>query len=117
MKKLLLSLALACSLFAAAEPQAVVVDESKHKIEEFDVRLKQLNEINNMQEQINNSQIDTNEVKRKVDDGQNNTIKMLAQQIDRQKYRIESLESTIDKQQSTINKLNSILYTLERKVK
>ena len=125
MKKVLLSLALVGTLFADVRPNldvkstpvTVVVDESKHKLEEVETRLKQLDEINNMQEKVNNAQIDTNEVKRRVDDGQNETIRTLQQQIDRQKYRIESLENTNDKLNTNINRLDSRLYTLERKLK
>lgn len=124
MKKVLLVLALVGTLFADVRPSldvkatpVTVVDESKHKLEEVETRLKQLDEINNMQEKVNNSQIDTNEVKRRVDDGQNETIRTLQQQIDRQKYRIESLENTNDKLNTNINRLDSRLYTLERKVK
>ena len=125
MKKLLLSLALAGSLFAATQSSdKVVINDSASKIEaqqEINAQQVEINnqqaEINNQQEKINFAQIDTNTINRQILNDLGNKVRSDNDSIESYKYKIRNLESTIEKQQSTINKLDSRLYTLERKVK
>lgn len=116
MKKLLLLSTLAISLFAQ-EPKLIPAVNHKADIERLDSRLKQIEETLLMQEKVNTSQLDTNEIKRRVDDSQNETIKLIAQQLDLSRSKFNSLESIIDKQQAYIKQLESRISTLERKVK
>ena len=108
MKKLLLSLALAGSLFAGATIEVV---QTQKEIND------QQAEINNQQEKINFAQIDTNNINRQMLNDLGNKVRSDNDLIESYRYKIRNLESIIEKQQSTINKLDSRLYTLERKVK
>ena len=111
MKKLLLSLALAGSVFAAA---TVTIETAKTQQE---IVNEQQAEINNQQEKINFAQIDTNNINRQMLNDLSNKVRSDNDLVESYKYKIRNLESTIEKQQSIINKLDSRLYTLERKVK
>ena len=111
MKKLLLSLALAGSLFAEA---TVIIETAKTQQE---IVNEQQAEINNQQEKINFAQIDTNNINRQMLNDLGNKVRSDNDLIESYRYKIRNLESIIEKQQSTINKLDSRLYTLERKVK
>ena len=111
MKKILLSLALACSLFAA---ETVTIETAKTQQE---IVNEQQAEINNQQEKINFAQIDTNTINRQMLNDLGSKVRSDNDLIESYRYKIRNLESTIEKQQSTINKLDSRLYTLERKVK
>ena len=117
MKKLLLSLALACSLFAAAAPQAEIVSAQQAINEKQSIVNEQQAEINNQQEKINFAQIDTNTINRQMLNDLGNKVRSDNDLIESYRYKIRNLESTIEKQQSAINKLDSRLYTLEIKVK
>ena len=117
MKKLLLSLALAGSLFAAAAPQAETVSAQQAINEKQSIVNEQQSEINNQQEKINFAQIDTNTINRQMLNDLGNKVRSDNDLIESYRYKIRNLESTIEKQQSAINKLDSRLYTLERKVK
>ena len=110
MKKVLLSLALASSLFAAA---TVTIETAKTQQE----IVNEQHEINNQQEKINFAQIDTNNINRQMLNDLSNKVRSDNDLVESYKYKIRNLESTIEKQQSIINKLDSRLYTLERKVK
>lgn len=117
MKKLLLSLALAGSLFAAASPKAETVSTQQAINEKQSLVNEQQAEINNQQEKINFAQIDTNTINRQMLNDLGNKVRSDNDLVESYRYKIRNLESTIEKQQSTINKLDSRLYTLERKVK
>ena len=117
MKKLLLSLALAGSLFAAASPQAETVSSQKEINAQQSLINEQQYEINNQQEKINFAQIDTNIINRQMLNDLGNKVRSDNDLVESYRYKIRNLESTIEKQQSIINKLDSRLYTLERKVK
>ena len=115
MKKLLLSLALAGSLFAADNQNDKKIEYySQYKIQE---KVMQQDEINNQQEKINFAQIDTNNINRQMLNDLGNKVRSDNDLVESYRYKIRNLESTIEKQQSTINKLDSRLYTIERKVK
>ena len=117
MKKLLLSLALAGSLFAAATHQAETVSAQQAINEKQSLVNEQQAEINNQQEKINFAQIDTNIIIRQILNDLVSKVRSHDDLVESYRYKIRNLESTIEKQQSTINKLDSRLYTLERKVK
>ena len=117
MKKLLLSLTLAGSLFAAATV-TIETAPTQQSINENQLLVNdQQAEINNQQEKINFAQIDTNIINRQMLNDLGNKVRSDNDLVESYRYKIRNLESTIEKQQSTINKLDSRLYTLERKVK
>ena len=117
MKKLILSLALTCSLFAAATVTIETAPTQKEINEKQSLINEQQAEINNQQEKINFAQIDTNTINRQILNDLGNKVRSDNDLVESYKYKIRNLESTIEKQQSTINKLDSRLYTIERKVK
>ena len=125
MKKLILSLALTGSLFAATQSSdKVVINDNASKIEaqqsinaQQSIVNDQQAEINNQQEKINFAQIDTNIINRQMLNDLGNKVRSDNDLVESYRYKIRNLESTIEKQQSTINKLDSRLYTIERKVK
>lgn len=117
MKKLILSLALTCSLFAAATVTIETAPTQKEINEKQSIVNEQQAEINNQQEKINFAQIDTNTINRQILNDLGNKVRSDNDLVESYKYKIRNLESTIEKQQSTINKLDSRLYTIERKVK
>ena len=117
MKKLLLLLTLAGSLFAAAVVTVETVQTQKEIYAQQSIINEQQVEINNQQEKINFAQIDTNTVNRQMLNDLGNKVRSDNDLVESYRYKIRNLESIIEKQQSTINKLDSRLYTIERKVK